>query len=182
MVIIYQLNIKYGYVSQACMLILHRIENNKSGWCASLGHLVETEGSSWLGCFDASDSRSPPVAGLPVPVPCRPLKRAHVFLADSKRNDRKTKHPELKEVHQPSQTVVQFISWREYIIFQNIMYIHVFQVVQSNCRSKWEDSWSFFVIPKNLHWENPFLFFLTHFPWYRQNFRSSHSRILSDTQ
>lgn len=31
MVIIYQLNIKYGYVSQACMLILHRIENNKSG-------------------------------------------------------------------------------------------------------------------------------------------------------
>ena len=31
MVIIYQLNIKYVYVSQACMLILHRIENNKSG-------------------------------------------------------------------------------------------------------------------------------------------------------
>lgn len=28
-VIIYQLNIKYGYVSQACMLILHRVESNK---------------------------------------------------------------------------------------------------------------------------------------------------------
>lgn len=46
MVIIYQLNIKYGYVSQACMLILHRVESNKTGRCASLGHLVETEGSS----------------------------------------------------------------------------------------------------------------------------------------
>lgn len=111
-------------------------------------------------CFDASDSRSPPVAGLPMSVPCPPLQRAHVFLADSKRNDKKTKtkHPKLKEVHQLSQTVVQFNSWREYIIFQNIMYIHVFQVVQSNYRSKWEDSWSFFVIPKNLHWENPFFF------------------------
>lgn len=30
MVIIYQLNIKYGYVSQACMLILHRVESNKT--------------------------------------------------------------------------------------------------------------------------------------------------------
>lgn len=45
-VIIYQLNIKYGYVSQACMLILHRVESNKTGRHASLGHPVETEGRS----------------------------------------------------------------------------------------------------------------------------------------
>ena len=97
---------------------------------------------------DVSDSRSSPVAGLPVWVPCRPLKRACDFLADRKRNDNKTKHPKLKEVHQPPQTVVQFIFWREYIIFQNIIYIHIFQMVQSNYRSRLEDSWSFFVIPK----------------------------------
>lgn len=46
MVIIYQLNIKYGYVSQACMLILHRAESNKTGCCASSGRLAETEGSA----------------------------------------------------------------------------------------------------------------------------------------
>lgn len=48
MVIIYQLNIKYGYVSQACMLILHRVESNKTAQCASLDQLVGTEGSSWF--------------------------------------------------------------------------------------------------------------------------------------
>lgn len=48
MVIIDQLNIKDGYVSQACMRILHRVESNKTGWCTSLSHLVETEGRSWF--------------------------------------------------------------------------------------------------------------------------------------
>jgi hypothetical protein len=71
MVIIYQLNIKYGYVSQASMLILHRVESNKTGQCASLGRLVETEGSSQFQYhYNASYSRSPPVAGLPRSVPC----------------------------------------------------------------------------------------------------------------
>lgn len=45
-VIIYQWNIKYGYVSQACMLILHRVESNKTRQRASLGDYVEAEGSS----------------------------------------------------------------------------------------------------------------------------------------
>lgn len=100
-------------------------------------------------CYDASDSRSPPVAGLPAWVPCWNFRRAHVFLTKRKRNATKqNKTSKLKEVHQPPQTVVLFISWREYIIFQNIIYIHIFKMVQSNYRSKLEDSWSFFVIPK----------------------------------
>lgn len=58
-VIIYQSSIKCGYVSQACMLILHRIESNKSRRGASLGHQVERGGSSWL-----STVRMPQIPGV----------------------------------------------------------------------------------------------------------------------
>lgn len=76
-VITYQLTIKYGYVSQACMLILHRAESNKTGhvlpWPSG-----RNRRKLLIQYYDASDSRSPPVAGLPMWVPRWSLKGAHL--------------------------------------------------------------------------------------------------------
>lgn len=109
--------------------------------------------------YDASNSRSPLVAGFPVAVPCWIPKSAHIFLAERKKNDKtqpkQIRHPKLKEITPAISNCDTVRFRREYIISQNIIYTHIFQMVQSNCRSKLEDSWSFFMMPKSVHQENP---------------------------
>lgn len=168
------------------MLLLHRAESSKAGhvlpWASGtnrrklLIHIVTPQipgvhGELALQCECPAD-----------------LSKGHIFLANSKRNDNKkqqSKALKLKVIYQLSQTVALFISWREYIIFQNIIYIHIFQMVQSNYRSILEDSCSFFIIPIIFMEKNPFSFSFLLEPTFHgvgQSSRSSRYRILHDTQ
>lgn len=135
------------------MLILHKIESNKSGRGASLGHQVETGGSSWLSTF-----RMPLIPGVGLQLAfqgeCH-VGFSHGHVSSSlreKRNGKRNKTDQTSKTERGTPATshcgtVHFLK-RIYNISKYYIYTHIFQMVQSNGSSELEDGWSFFMIPQ----------------------------------
>lgn len=111
-VIIYQLNIKYGYVSQACMLILHRVESNKTRRWSFVGSKQgEALDSVLLGCLRFQES----ACSWPSRESAMLDSHTGVYLPHREKKKWQTKQnrpniQKLKGLRQPPHTVVLFIS------------------------------------------------------------------------
>lgn len=120
------MNIKYGYVSQACMLLLHRAESNKAG--RILPWASDTNGRKLL--IQYCDAQIPGVHGeLALQCECpAELSKGHVFLASRKRNDNKKQQSKASKTQSDTPAVsncgtVHFLK-RIYNISKYYIYIY----------------------------------------------------------